>query len=265
MACTGPISYKGHKQVQTDIENLKAALQGRKAEEAFLPAISPTSVEDWQVNTYYKTQEEYLFAIANAMHEEYKAITDAGFLVQIDDPHLVTYYVLHPELSIAQCRTWAELHIEALNHALRDLPRDRVRWHTCYGINIGPRVHDMELKDIIDIILKVRAGAYSFEAANPRHEHEWRVWETVKLPEGAVLIPGTITQSSVLVEHPELVAERIVRFAKIVGRENVIAGADCGFGTFAGSNEIHESVVWAKLRSLVEGARIATRQLWGRA
>jgi 5-methyltetrahydropteroyltriglutamate--homocysteine methyltransferase len=251
--------------VQRDIENLKAALQGRAAADAFLPAISPTSVEDWQVNKYYGTQEEYLYAIAEAMREEYTAIVDAGFLVQIDDPHILTYYVSHPELSVAQCRRWAEVRIAALNHALRDIPRERVRWHTCYGINFGPRVHDMELKEIVDIILKVRAGAYSFEAANPRHEHEWRVWEHVTLPEGTLLIPGTITQSSVLVEHPELVAERVVRFAKIVGRENVIAGADCGFGTFAGSTEIHESVVWAKLQSLAEGARLATRQLWGRA
>ncbi len=265
MICTGPISYTGHKHVQADIDNLTAAVKGVRAEEAFLPAISPTSVEDWQRNTYYKTDEEYLFAIAEAMREEYKAIVDAGFLVQIDDPHIATYYTLHPELSVQQCRMWAERHIEALNHALRDIPRDKVRWHTCYGINIGPRVHDMELKAIIDIILKVRAGAYSFEAANPRHEHEWRVWEKVKLPEGTLLIPGVITQSSVLVEHPELVAERIVRFAKIVGRENVIAGADCGFGTFAGSTEIHESVVWAKFQSLADGARLATKDLWGRA
>ncbi len=265
MVCTGPISYTGYKHVQADIDNLKAALKGVTAEQVFLPAISPTSVEDWQRNTYYKTDADYLFAIAEAMHAEYKAIADAGFLVQIDDPHIATYYTLHPEMSVEQCRTWAERHIEALNYALRDIPREQVRWHTCYGINIGPRVHDMELKDIIDIILKVRAGAYSFEAANPRHEHEWRVWEQVKLPEGTLLIPGVITQSSVLVEHPELIAERIVRFAKIVGRENVIAGADCGFGTFAGSTEIHESVVWAKFQSLAEGARLATKQLWGRA
>jgi 5-methyltetrahydropteroyltriglutamate--homocysteine methyltransferase len=227
-----------------------------------MPAISPTSVEDWQRNRYYKTQEEFLFAIAEAMHEEYKAIVDAGFILQIDDPHVATYYVIRSDLSVEQVRKWAEVRIEALNHALRDLPRDRVRWHTCYGINIGPRVHDLELKHFVDLMLKVRAGAISFEAANPRHEHEWRVWESVKLPQDTVLIPGTITHSSVLVEHPELVAERIVRFAKIVGRENVIAGADCGFGTFAGSEEIHESVVWAKFDALVEGARIATKQLW---
>jgi 5-methyltetrahydropteroyltriglutamate--homocysteine methyltransferase len=265
MVCTGPIAYQGAKHVQVDIDNLKAALQGTAVEEAFIPAISPTSVEDWQRNAYYKTDEEYLFAIADAMHQEYRAIVDAGLLVQIDDPHLATHYITHPELGVDQVRRWAEVRVEALNHALRGLPRDRIRWHTCYGINIGPRVHDLELKHFVDVMLKIRAGAYSFEAANPRHEHEWRVWETVTLPEGAVLIPGTITQSTVLVEHPELVAQRIVRFAKVVGRENVIAGADCGFATFAGSTEIHPSVVWAKFDALVEGARIATRELWGRA
>jgi len=265
MVCTGPIAYKGHAHVQADIANLKATLGNRRVEDVFMPAISPTSVEDWQRNRYYKTQEEFLFAIAEAMREEYKAIVDAGFIVQIDDPHIATYYVIRSDLSIDQIRRWAEVRVEALNHALRDLPRERVRWHTCYGINIGPRVHDLELKHFVDIMLKVRAGAISFEAANPRHEHEWRVWESVKLPEGTVLIPGTITHSSVLVEHPDLVAERIVRFARIVGRENVIAGADCGFGTFAGSDEIHESVVWAKFDALCEGARRATEQLWGRA
>jgi 5-methyltetrahydropteroyltriglutamate--homocysteine methyltransferase len=262
MVCTGPISYKGQERVQADIANLKAALGGRKPEGVFMPAISPTSVEDWQRNRYYRTQEEFLFAIAEAMREEYKAIVDAGFIVQIDDPYIATYYVVRSDLSVEEVRRWAEVRIEALNHALRGLPRDRVRWHTCYGINIGPRVHDLELKHLIDLVLKVRAGALSFEAANPRHEHEWRVWEGVELPQDTVLVPGTITHSSVLVEHPELVAERIVRFAKIVGRENVIAGADCGFGTFAGSEEIHESVVWAKFAALVEGARIATRKLW---
>lgn len=262
--CTGPISYVGHAQVQADVDNLKAALAGVSVEEAFLPAISPSNVEGRQKNSYYRTDEEYLFAIAEAMREEYRAIVDAGFLVQIDDPRLVTYYIMDPRSTVEECRRWAEVRVEALNHALRGIPRDRVRFHTCYGINMGPRVYDMELKDVVDIILKVRAGAYSFEAANPRHEHEWRVWEHVALPEGALLIPGVITQSTVLVEHPELVAERIVRFATIVGRENVIAGADCGFATFAGSTEIHPTVAWAKLKSLVEGARLATQTLWGR-
>ena len=264
-ACTGAIAYRGQAQVKADIDNLKAALGGVGVEEAFIPAISPSNVEGRQDNNYYKTDEEYLLAIADAMREEYKAIVDAGFLVQIDDPRLVTYYIMDPRSTVEKCRRWAEVRVEALNHALRGLPRDRVRFHTCYGINMGPRVHDMELKDVVDIMLKVRAGAYSFEAANPRHEHEWRVWEGVKLPEGALLIPGVITQSTILVEHPELVAERIVKFARVVGRENVIAGSDCGFATFAGSTEIHPSVVWAKLKALGDGARIATKQLWGRA
>ena len=199
------------------------------------------------------------------MHEEYKAIVDAGFLLQIDDPFLVTYYITRPDLSLAECRKWCELRVEALNHALAGIPQDKVRFHTCYSINMGPRVHDMQLKDVVDIILKVRAGAYSFEAANPRHDHEFEVWRTVKLPDDKILIPGLITQSTVLVEHPELVAQRLLRFADIVGRERVIAGADCGFASFAGSNEVHPSIVWAKFQALAEGARLASKQLWNRA
>ena len=262
--CTGPVAYVGHARVQADIENLKTALAGVRVEEAFIPAISPSNVEGRQRNAYYKTDEEYLFAIAEAMREEYRAIVDAGFLLQIDDPRLVTYYILSPTSTVAACRAWAEVRVEALNHALRGIPRDRVRFHTCYSINMGPRVHDMELKDVVDVILRVRAGAYSFEAANPRHEHEWRVWEGVTVPEGALLIPGVITQSTVLVEHPELVAERIGRFAQVVGREHVVAGADCGFASFAGSTEIHPSIVWAKLAALTAGAALASRRLWGR-
>jgi 5-methyltetrahydropteroyltriglutamate--homocysteine methyltransferase len=262
LACTGPVAYTGHDAVRADIENLKSAVHGRTVADVFIPAIAPSNIEGRWPNRHYKTDEDYLFAIADAMREEYRAIVDAGFLVQIDDPRLVTYYIMQPGASIADCRRWAELRVEALNHALRDIPRERVRFHTCYSINMGPRVHDMQLRDIIDVILKVRAGAYSFEAANPRHEHEWRVWQDVKLPDGAVLIPGVITQSTVLVEHPELVAERIVRFASVVGREHVVAGADCGFASFAGSTEIHPTVAWAKLEALVEGARLATRQLW---
>ena len=261
-ACTGPIAYVGHARVQADIENLKWALAGREVTGVFLPAIAPSNVEGRQKNAYYRTDEEYLFAIADAMHEEYQAIVDAGLLLQIDDPRLVTYYIASPTSTVDECRRWAEVRVEALNHALRGLPRDRVRFHTCYSINMGPRVHDMELKDVVDIILKVRAGAYSFEAANPRHEHEWRVWEHVALPEDTLLIPGVITQSTVLVEHPELVAERIARFASVVGRDRVIAGADCGFASFAGSTEIHPTVVWAKLQALVDGARLASTRLW---
>ncbi len=263
MVCTSPVTYRGKEQLQRDIDNLKAAVAAAKPDEAFMPAISPSSAADWQRNAYYKTDEEYVFAVAEAMREEYEAIVGAGFLLQIDDPELVTYWVKKPDLTMEQNRKWAEGRVEALNHALRNIPPDKVRHHTCYGINMGPRIHDLELKDIIDIVLKIRAGAYSFEAANPRHEHEWKLWETVKLPEGASLIPGVISHSTVLVEHPELVAERLCRYASVVGRENVIAGADCGFATFAGSKEVHPSIVWAKLQSLVEGARIASKQLWG--
>jgi 5-methyltetrahydropteroyltriglutamate--homocysteine methyltransferase len=264
LACTGPVSYKGHAQVRIDIDNLKAALAGVQVAGAFIPAISPSSIEDWQRNKYYKTTEEYLYAIADAMREEYKAIVDAGFLVQIDDPMLATCYVMYANMSLQDCRKWIALRIEVLNHALRDIPRELVRWHTCYGINIGPRVHDLQLKDVVDLFVKIKAGALSFEAANPRHEHEWRVWKDAGLADDTVLIPGVVTQSSVLVEHPELVADRIERFAQVVGRTNVVAGTDCGFGTFAGSEEIHPSVVWAKFEALAEGARLATERLWKR-
>ena len=264
MVCAGPIKYKGHEQLKSDLDGLKTALAGSGATEAFVPAIAPSNIETTTPNEYYKSAEEYVFAIAEAMREEYKAIVDAGFLLQIDDPFLVTYYIMRPELSIAECRKWAEVRVEALNAALKGIPANRVRFHTCYSINMGPRVHDMQLKDIVDIILKVNAGAYTFEAANPRHEHEWEEWKRAKIADDKVLIPGVITQSTVLVEHPELVAQRLVRFADVVGRERVIAGADCGFASFAGSNEVHPSIVWAKFKSLVEGSRLASKQLWGR-
>ncbi|HEX5368345.1 MAG TPA: cobalamin-independent methionine synthase II family protein, partial [Dehalococcoidia bacterium] len=210
MVCTGPITYAGRDSVQRDIENLKNAATGLPVTELFMPAVSPTSVEHWQSNRYYATQEEYLFAIAEALGQEYRAITDAGIVVQIDDPHLSMMYVMRPEMSIEDAVKWAELRVEAVNHALKDVPRDMVRWHTCYGIDVGPRVHDLELKHIIDLILSIDAGAYSFEGANPRHEHEYEIWQDHKLPDGAILIPGVITHSSVLVEHPELVKQRLV-------------------------------------------------------
>jgi 5-methyltetrahydropteroyltriglutamate--homocysteine methyltransferase len=234
-------------------------------EEAFFPAVSPNQIGYRRKNEYYRTEEEYEIAIADAMHEEYKAVVDAGLLVQVDDPQLVTHWVRNPELSIADCRRWAERLVEVLYHALRDIPRDRVRFHTCYSISLGPRTHDMEFKDIIDIIVKIKAGAHSFEAANVRHEHEWRLWENIKLPEDTILIPGVVTQSHVTVEHPELVADRIERFASIVGREHVIAGVDCGFASTARALDMPVSIVWAKLESLVQGARIASQRLWGRA
>jgi 5-methyltetrahydropteroyltriglutamate--homocysteine methyltransferase len=262
MICIAPVTYRGMARLQIDIDNLKHALDGANVLDVFMPAISPASAADWLRHGYYKSDEEYLFAIAEALREEYEAIVRAGFLLQIDDPQLLTYWTKTPELTLEQWRKWAEMRVDALNHALRNIPVEKIRHHTCYGINMGPRVHDLELKDVVDVILNIRAGAYSFEAANPRHEHEWTVWEQVKLPEGKSLIPGVITHSTVLVEHPELVAQRIGRFAKLVGREKVIAGADCGFATFAGSKEVHPSIVWAKLRALVAGAQLATKSLW---
>ena len=263
--CTGPVTYKGHEQLQRDIANLKAAMKAAKVKDAFMPSISPSNVEEWQRNAYYKKQEDYIVAIAEAMREEYEAIVDAGLMLQIDDPRLVSHYLVSPNATIAECRKWANHRVEVLNHSLRNIPPEKVRHHTCYGINMGPRVHDMEVKDLIDIILKINAGAYSFEAANPRHEHEWKIWGNAKLPKDKVLIPGVISHSTVLVEHPELVAERIVRFASLVGRERVIAGSDCGFATFAGSKEVHPSIVWAKLEALTDGARLASRELWKKA
>ena len=260
--CTGPIAYQGQAAIQADIARLDRALEGVAREDAFIPAISPANVEDWQSNEFYERDEDYLTAIAEALREEYLAIVEAGFLLQIDDPLLATYYVLHPELSVADCRAWAERRVEALNHALRGIPEEKVRYHTCFAINMGPRVHDMELRHFIDIMTRIKAGAYSFEAANPRHEHEWRLWGEIDLPENKSLVPGVITNSSVLVEHPELIADRIERFASVVGRENVIAGADCGFASFATSFECHPEVVWAKLSALAEGARIASTRLW---
>lgn len=263
LVCTGPVSYCGHAALKRDIANVKAAAEKTGAEEVFMTAVSPSDVEGQQPNQFYKTAEDYLHAIADAMHEEYRAIVDAGIILQIDDPRLLTYYISRPDLSVEDCRRWAKVRVAALNHALRGIPTDRVRFHTCYGINIGPRVHEMNLADIVDIMLEVNAGAYLFEAGNPRHEHEWTVWEKVKVPDGKILVPGVISHSTPLVEHPELIAQRLVRYAKIVGRENVIGGADCGFASFAAKEqEIHPSIVWAKFKNLAEGARIASKQLW---
>jgi 5-methyltetrahydropteroyltriglutamate--homocysteine methyltransferase len=214
-------------------------------------------------NEFYPTDEQYLAALAEAINEEYRAIVAAGFLLQIDDPRLITHYNRTPGLSIEECRKFIALRVEAVNHALRGIPEDRVRFHTCYSVNVAPRVHDLELKHYVDLMLKIRAQAYSIEAANPRHEHEWQVWKDVKLPSGKVLIPGVVSHCVYQVEHPELVAERIERFASVVGRENVIAGNDCGFATSAAGDEVHPDVAWAKLKSLSEGARIASKRLWG--
>ncbi len=264
--CTGPVGYRGHAAVQADIDNLKAAVKGRPHEEIFMPAIAPSYIFATLPNRFYKTDEEYEQALADALREEYRAIVDAGFVLQVDDPRLVTYYMMNPGVGVADCRAWAARRVEAINYALRDIPAERVRFHTCYSIDVGPRVHDMALKDIVDVLFQVKAGAFSFEAANPRHEHEYHVFESFKPPAGMVLIPGVISHTTNLVEHPELIAERIVRFARIVGRENVIAGADCGFAASGiRFNDTHPSVAWLKFAGLAEGARLATRQLWGRA
>ncbi len=263
LVCTGPISYKGQAQLARDLANLRAAVDAAGVDEAFVPAISPVDVAGNQRNEHYESEEAFLYAVADAMNEEYRAIVDAGFILQIDDPHLVTHYVKTPGLDMAGYRKWVTAQVEVINHALKGVPEDQVRYHTCYGINIGPRIHEVELGWVLDIVLGINAGAYSFEAANPRHEHEWQLWKDTRLPEGKILIPGVITHCSVLVEHPELIAERIGRFAGLVGRENVIAGGDCGFGTQASATpEIHPSIVWAKFEALAEGARMASRALW---
>ena len=260
LVCTGPVRYRGQDILQRDIHNLKAALDGVTSADVFLPAVAPSGVGK---NEYYGTEEEYFFAVAEAMHDEYRAIVDAGFLLQIDDPFLTELFS-YSSLTAAEQRKTAAIYVEALNHGLRGIPADRVRFHTCYGINEGPRIHDAPLKDIAEIMLQVNAGAYSFEAANARHEHEYHVWETVRLPEGKTVIPGVVTHASNIVEHPELIAERILRYARLVGRENVIAGTDCGFSSQATYRpEIHPTVVWAKFQAMAEGARLASAQLWG--
>ena len=263
LVCSGPIRYVGQDEVRTDIANLKAALAGSPGNEAFMTAISPSNLELYYENRHYASDEEYLVALGEAMREEYLAIVEAGFLLQIDDPRMATHYNRAPNASIEDCRRFIALRVEALNHALRGIPGDRVRFHTCYSVNIAPRVHDFELKHFVDLMLQINAGAYVIEAANPRHEHEWQVWQAVKLPDGKILIPGVVSHCIHLVEHPELVAQRIARFAGVVGRERVIAGTDCGFGTSGAGDEVHPEVAWAKLRALVEGARLASGRLWG--
>ena len=262
LVCGGPIRYVGQDELSADIANLKASLKGVNAEEAFMTAISPSNLELYYENQHYATDEEYLEALSEAMRVEYLAITDAGFVLQIDDPTMATHYNRQVEASIEDCRKFIEPRVEALNHALRGIPEDRIRFHTCYSVNIAPRVHDFELKHFLDLMLKVRAGAFVIEAANPRHEHEWAIWQEVKLPDDRLLIPGMVSHCVHLVEHPELVAQRIERFASVVGRERVIAGTDCGFGTSGAGDEVHPDVAWAKLRALVEGAMIASRRLW---
>ncbi len=261
--CTGPIKYTGQAELQRDIDNFKAALSHVKVEEAFLPVAAPASVIPDRKNEFYKSDEELQVAIAEAMRAEYKMIIDAGFLVQLDDArNAVTYDRMVPPATFEDYRRWLAKQVEIINHAIAGLPQDRIRYHVCWGSWPGPHVSDVPLKDIVDLILKVKVGAYVIEGANPRHEHEWKVWQTAKLAPGEVLIPGVISHATNVVEHPELVAERIVRLAKIVGRENVIASTDCGFAQGPFHRRVHPSIMWAKLEALAEGARLASKELW---
>jgi 5-methyltetrahydropteroyltriglutamate--homocysteine methyltransferase len=263
--CVGPITYLGHEAVRADVERLRSTVGDRPHEDLFLCAIAPSYIAASVPNEYYKTDEEYEQALADALHEEYRAIIDAGVVLQLDDPRLITEYTFNPAMSIEAFRQWAEQRVDAINYSIRDLPKDMIRFHTCYSIDVGPRVHELELKHIVDTLLRIEAQGLSFEASNPRHEHEYHVFEEHRPPPDKVLIPGVITHTTNLVEHPELVAERIERYARIVGRENVIAGNDCGFAAQAIRDyDIHPTVVWAKFEALAEGARIATSRLWRR-
>jgi 5-methyltetrahydropteroyltriglutamate--homocysteine methyltransferase len=257
---SGPIAYTGQKEVADDLAFFKSALSesGVKPEETFMCVLAPGWLEHFFHNEYYANDEEYIFALADAMKAEYKAVVDAGFILQIDDPALPdTYDMIVPNPPIDEYRKFAEVRVEALNQALRGLPEDRVRYHICWGSWHGPHTHDLPLEHVVDLMLKITAGAYSLEAANPRHEHEWKIWQKVKLPEGKILIPGVVTHHTNVVEHPEVVADRIIRYAGVVGRENVIAGTDCGMGF-----RVHPQIAWAKLKALADGARLASQHLW---
>jgi 5-methyltetrahydropteroyltriglutamate--homocysteine methyltransferase len=261
--CVGPIKYTGQVELQRDIDNFKAALKGAKVEEGFLPVAAPASVIPDRKNEYYKSAEDLQAAIADAMRTEYKMIVDAGFVVQLDDARsAVTYDRMVPPASFADYKRWLETQIEILNHAIEGLPADRIRYHVCWGSWPGPHTSDVPLKDIVDVLLKAKVGAFVIEGANPRHEHEWKVWANAKLGPGQVLVPGVISHATNVVEHPELVAERIVRLAKIVGRENVIAGTDCGFAQGPFYRRVHPSIMWAKLEALSAGAKLASKELW---
>ena len=257
--CVGPISYVGHSDVQADIDNFRAGLEGTTPPEIYLPAITPGTVEHWLRNEHYASQEEFLYAVADALAIEYKIIVDAGFLLQIDDPDLPDAWQIHPDMDVPAYRKFAQLRVDALNHALRDIPEESIRFHTCWGSYHGPHMFDIPLADIADIILNVKAAGYSIEASNPRHDHEWVVWKDVDWPDGKALIPGVIGHACDFIEHPDLVAQRLVRYANIVGKENVIAGTDCGIGSRVG----HASVCWAKFKAMSDGAAIATKELWG--
>ena len=261
--CVGPIAYNGEAELKRDIDNFKAALKDVGITEAFLPVAAPASVIPDRKNEYYKSEEDLIRAIGAAMRTEYRMIIDAGFVLQLDDARAaVTYDRMVPEASFAEYRKWLALQVEVLNEAIAGLPTDRIRYHVCWGSWPGPHTSDVALKDIVDLILGMKVGALVIEGANPRHEHEWRVWETAKLPPDRLLIPGVISHATNVVEHPELVAERIVRLARLVGRENVIAGTDCGFAQGPFHRRVHPTIMWAKLDALVQGARLASAQLW---
>jgi 5-methyltetrahydropteroyltriglutamate--homocysteine methyltransferase len=263
-ACVGPIRYQGVESIRRNIRDLKAALESHGVGEGFLTSVAPASTGYDTVNEYYEDEREYVFAIAEALREEYLEIVNSGLVLQVDDAVLANMYDELVQQGSERYRQWAELRIEALNYALRGIPEDRVRYHVCFGSWHVPHVADAPLDAIVSLILKVRAGAYAIEAANVRHEHEWRVWQTVKLPPGKILIPGVITHHTTTVEHPRLVADRIVRFASLVGREQVIAGTDCGFAQTEHVQRVHPQVMWAKFSALAEGARLASRDLWSR-
>ena len=261
--CVGPIAYTGQSEIGRDIDNFKAAMKAAGVVEGFLPVAAPSSVIPDRRNEHYASEEECLLAIANAMRTEYRAIVDAGLLLQLDDARLaVTFDRMVPPASPQDYRRWAAMQVEVTNAALEGIPEERVRYHLCWGSWPGPHTTDVPLKDIVDLVLKIRAGAFLIEGANPRHEHEWRVWESVRLPPGKVLVPGVISHATNVVEHPELVAERIVRFAGVLGRENVMAGTDCGFAQGPFHRRVHPSIMWAKLEALAAGARLASRRLW---
>ncbi len=259
--CVEKLRYTGQAEIAADIANLKSATAGVRVAQAFLSANTPGTIEHWLVNEYYKSDEEFVYAIADVMHEEYQAIVDAGFLLQIDDPDLPDGWNCLPKITLPAYRRYAAMRVDALNHALSGIPTEKVRLHVCWGSHHGPHHDDIPLKDIIDLIFRVQAGSFSIEASNPCHEHEWRVFEGAKLPEGTTLIPGVVGHCTDFIEHPDLVAERLVRYARLVGRENVLAGTDCGLGTRVG----HPSICWAKFQALAEGARRATKILWGHA
>jgi 5-methyltetrahydropteroyltriglutamate--homocysteine methyltransferase len=262
--CVGPIAYTGEAELKRDIANFKAALKDVDAAEAFLPVAAPASVIPDRKNEYYKSEEDLIRAIGAAMRTEYRMIIDAGFVLQLDDARAaVTYDRMVPPASFTDYLSWLALQVDVLNEAIAGLPADRIRYHVCWGSWPGPHTSDVALKDIVDLILRMKVGAYVIEGANPRHEHEWRVWETAKLPPDRLLIPGVISHATNVVEHPELVAERIVRIARLIGRENLLAGTDCGFAQGPFHRRVHPSIMWAKLDALVQGARLASAQLWG--